>query len=215
MKRNQTLSVLALTLALVTSACSPSQVPAGPGAVAHPKECALLRAGGQQDMDPEDSPEKPWPHADGVEVTVYFETTGLSVRYQKLVQDATSIWSASPCIEALAVEECKDGGNCVSVEERVSPNNRGTDGEFRGQDRGSDRSGGTITLYTKPLDRSSDNGALATIVHEMGHALGLVHRTNRDSVMNASTNDQTNPVPDAIDFTNLAVIYGSPAQAKE
>ena len=166
-------------------------------------------------MDPEDSPEKPWPHADGIEVTVYFETAGLSGRYERLVQDASSIWSASPCIEAVAVEECKDGENCVSVKEKLSSKDRGTDGEFSGSDGGNNRSGGTITLYTKPLDRSSDNGALATVVHEMGHAFGLVHRTDRNTVMNATTDDKTNPVPDAIDFANLAVIYGSSTQANE
>lgn len=214
-KRTQALRVVALTLALVASACSASPVPGGPDAVVPPKDCAYPPGGGQQDVDPEDTPEKPWPHTDGVEVTVYFETTGLSGRYERLVKDATSIWSASPCIAAVAVEECNEGGNCVSVKEKVSSSDRGTDGEFSGMDTGSNRSGGTITLYTKPLDRSSDNGALATIVHEMGHALGLVHRTDRNTVMNATTDDKTNPIPDAIDFTNLAVLYGVPAQANE
>ena len=70
------------------------------------------------------------------------------------------------------------------------------------------RRSNTITLYTALLDDASDNGALATIVHEMGHALGLVHRLDRDSVMNAETDDDTDPTPDAVDFANLAVIYG-------
>ena len=210
MNRTKALSMFAVTLAMVASACSPSPDPAGPEAVAQPNECALLRGGGQQDADPEDTPEKPWPHTDGVGVTVYFETTGLSGRYERLVQDAASIWSASPCIEAVAIEECKDGVNCVSVKEKSSSKDRGTDGEFSGRGRGESRSGGTITLYTELLDRSSDNGALATVVHEMGHALGLVHRKSRDSVMNKKTNDKTNAVPDAIDFKNLAVIYGTP-----
>ena len=215
MNHSRALKIAVLTLAMVASGCSASPFPTGSDVLAHPSDCALLRGGGQQDMDPEDTPEKPWPRADGAEVTVYFETTGLSARYEGLVQDATNIWSASPCIEALAVAECKDDVNCVSVKEKSSSNNRGTDGEFRGRDGGNSRSGGTITLYTRPLDRASDNGALATVVHEMGHALGLVHRRDRDSVMNETTNDKTNAVPDAIDFTNLAVIYGAPARVNE
>ncbi len=67
----------------------------------------------------------------------------------------------------------------------------------------------SITLYTRLLDQTTDNGALATVVHEMGHVFGLPHRLNRSDVLNAVTGDDTNPVPDAVDFINLAVIYGS------
>lgn len=207
-------SLVAITLILATSACDAAPASTGSDAVAHPTQCALLRGGGQHDVDPEDTPEKPWPHRrDGAEVIVGFETGGLSGRYEKLVREAASIWSVSPCIQAIAVEECEAGGNCVSVEERFSARDRGTDGEFRGRGAGPFRTGGTITLYTGLLDRSSDNGALATVVHEMGHALGLVHRGNRETVMNAETDDKTNAVPDAVDFTNLVVIYGAPAAA--
>jgi predicted Zn-dependent protease len=66
-----------------------------------------------------------------------------------------------------------------------------------------------ITFYTALLDKESNNGALATVVHEMGHALGLVHRKDPRDVMNAHTNNDTNPIPDAVDFSNLIVIYGS------
>ena len=65
-----------------------------------------------------------------------------------------------------------------------------------------------ITLYTALLDKESDNGALATIVHEMGHALGLVHRMQPGTVMNATTDDHTDPTPDETDYANLRAIYG-------
>jgi hypothetical protein len=83
-----------------------------------------------------------------------------------------------------------------------------TDGESDSDDRGGVRRSNTITLYTALLDEESDEGALATIVHEMGHTFGLVHRLDPDSVMNAETDDSTDPVPDAIDFANLVVVYG-------
>jgi hypothetical protein len=43
----------------------------------------------------------------------------------------------------------------------------------------------------------------------MGHALGLDHRLERSDVMNSVTGDNTNPLPDAVDFANLAAVYGS------
>lgn len=240
--RTKALSGMALILAMTTSACdatpattdapptpattdappasfypeipSPDAAATGSDTVAPSTQCTSPRGRGLQDVDPEDTPEKPWPRpADGAEVTVYFETGGLSGRYERLVREAAAIWSVSPCIQAVAVEECKRGGNCVSVEEEESSRDRGTDGEFSGKGAREYRTGGTITLYTEPLDRSSDNGALATVVHEMGHAFGLVHRTDRDALMNATTDDETNPVPDAVDFANLAVLYGAPAPA--
>jgi hypothetical protein len=110
----------------------------------------------------------------------------------------------------VAVPVCPEDGNCVTmVEEDDSGDDGESDGSFRGRDRGTYRTGGRITLHTGLLDRSNDNGALATIVHEMGHALGLVHRLNRQDVMNAYTSDATNPQPDDINFVNLAVIYGT------
>ena len=42
----------------------------------------------------------------------------------------------------------------------------------------------------------------------MEHALGAVHRNDRTSVMNAETDDNTNPVPDETDFANLLSLYG-------
>lgn len=174
-----------------------------------PSVCLVQGEPAQQDIDRKDSPEKPWPHTPGNKVLVNFETGALSARYAGLVDKAAEIWSESPCITAIAVTACQPGSNCVSLEEKAVSRDRGTDGEFTGADSGSYRNGGTITLYTRLLDRASDNGALATIVHEMGHALGLVHRRDKNSVMNASTNDRTNPTPDATDFANLRSIYGT------
>lgn len=58
------------------------------------------------------------------------------------------------------------------------------------------------------MDQAADNGALATVVHEMGHAIGLDHRLAPTDVMNSVTDDATNPTPDAVDFSNLVASYG-------
>jgi hypothetical protein len=164
----------------------------------------------QQDVDTDDNPESPWEHVPGQEVTVYFATGDLPSRYSALVEEAAARWSRSPCVEAHAVEECPDGAKCSAVVPETREDRRGdhTDAESEGVDRNGVRFANTIRLYTDVLSRASDNGALATVVHEMGHALGLMHRNDPDSVMNAVTGDHTDPVPDAIDFANLVVIYG-------
>ena len=158
-------------------------------------------------MDPADTPEKPWRRVGDAEVRVVFETHALSDRYRMMIIRAAEIWSASPCIQAVAADRCAEGDNCVRVVEQKA-DGRGTDGEFSGKDGKKYRHGGKITLYTVPLDRNTDRGALATVVHEMGHALGLVHRLDPASVMNSHTDHLTNPIPDATDFANLVVIYG-------
>ncbi|MFD1211180.1 M12 family metallopeptidase [Arthrobacter sp. GCM10027362] len=188
---------------LLLPACSNTPRPAAP------ENCQTPAGSMQLDIDPEDTPEAPWPKPAGRELEVYFDTSGLSARYAKLASEAARIWSRSPCLNAHAAE-CPSGANCVAVEEEFS-RGRNTDGEFTGHNSDGVREGGTITLYTRLLDEASDNGALGTIVHEMGHALGLVHRQDRNDVMNSVTDDQTNPVPDGTDFYNLAVIYGAGA----
>jgi hypothetical protein len=197
----------ALVVAVVASACTAPSV-TGRDAVTRPTECVVPRGAEQQDIDLKDSQEKPWRRPDGAEVVVYFETQKLSGRYEGLVRQATAIWSESPCLQAQAVSSCPADVNCVVVKEERASKDRSTDGEFDSSDQGAYRNDGTITLYTEALDGSSDNGALATVVHEMGHAFGLKHRRDSNDVMHEQTSDRTNPVPDAIDFKNLAVIYG-------
>jgi len=201
--------VLAAVVAVTAGLLQPSAEPTG-GAAGGPDSgtCAAAPGAVQQDVDPDDSPETPWPHVRGEGVVVHFATGGLPARYAGLVDQAAGIWARSPCLEAVVVDACPPESNCTTVVARERGRDDDTDGESKGDDRGGVRRSNTITLYTGLLDDASDNGALATIVHEMGHALGLVHRNDPDSVMNAATDDSTDPVPDEIDFANLVVIYG-------
>jgi Zn-dependent protease with chaperone function len=196
--------VVAVTVGLLRSLSEPSR---GAGAEGGPDTCVAAPDAGQQDIDPDDSPEAPWPHTRGERVVVHFAVAGLPDRYAGLVDQAAEIWARSPCVEPVVVAACPSRANCSTVVARERGGDD-TDGESDSDDRGGVRRSNTITLYTGLLDDASDNGALATTVHEMGHALGLVHRLDPDSVMNAETNDSTDPVPDAIDFTNLVTIYG-------
>lgn len=196
----------------VTGLPGPTTSPTGAGSAPAPTGCVAPTGAQQQDVDTRDSPELAWARPPGQKVTVYFENRGIPDRYWGMVQTAATIWSRSGCVQAVATATIPDGANSVGVKEGRSRSTRShTDGEFSGRDGGQYRTGGTITLFTAVLDKESDNGALATVVHEMGHALGLVHRNNPADVMNGVTNDQTNPVPDTVDFANLIAIYGQPS----
>lgn len=171
--------------------------------------CAASPGTTQRDVDPQDTPEAPWPGPPGEPVVVTFTIGQLPPRYARLVQEAAQIWSRGSCVDAVTAASCPDRGNCSTVRVRDRAQDDDTDGESESVDRGGVRISNTITLYTDLLEAASDNGALATVVHEMGHALGLVHRNDPTSVMNAETDDDTDPVPDEIDFANLVAVYGT------
>jgi Matrixin len=198
------LTAVAAGVILIGRGLDPSDIPITDRCIAEP-------GAKQRDVDTDDSPESPWEHVPGQEVTIYFATGELPSRYAAFVEEGAALWSRSPCVEAVAVAECPDGANCSTVVAHAREGRRSddTDGESEGVDRGGVRLANTIRLYTDVLDAESDNGALATVVHEMGHALGLVHRNDPDSVMNAVTDDDTDPRPDAVDFANLVVLYGA------
>ena len=209
---------VALTVGLLQPESSPSTPSTSTGAASGAASGAATAEGGsacvaapgaeQQDVDPDDSPEAVWPHTPGERVVVYIAVAGLPDRYAGLVREAAGIWARSPCVEPVVVDACPAGANCSTVEARERGEDDDTDGESDSDDRGGVRRSNTLTLYTALLDDASDQGALATVVHETGHAFGLRHRLDSGSVMNAETDDSTDPVPDAIDFANLAVLYG-------
>jgi len=170
--------------------------------------CVAPPGAEQRDLDPDDSSEAPWPHVAGERVVVHVAVGGLPARYAALVVQAAGIWSRSPCVELVVGAACPAGSHCSTVVARDRGNYDDTDAESDSDDRAGVRRANTISLYRGLLDRESDNGVLATIVHEMGHTLGLVHRRDPGSVMNEETDDSTDPVPDATDLANLAVLYG-------
>ena len=212
-RRGATPAVLGI-LVVVTAALTVVWFATAPTAAPHPPPpaaglaCAAEPGTPQRDVDPHDSPEHAWKHVPGEEVTVYFATAGLPQRFADMVATGARLWSVSPCIRALAVGSCPAGTNCTTVRVKDRSKDRDTDGETSSDDRDGVRLSSRITLYTALLDKESDNGALATIVHEMGHALGLVHRMQPGTVMNATTDDHTDPTPDETDYENLRAIYG-------
>jgi matrixin len=185
----------------------PSSSASSSAEVARAADCAIEDGAEQEDLDPEDSPEVPFARPPGEKVHVYFENAGADDRYWRLLDDAVRIWSRSACVGGETVAACPAEANCVRLAQEYDSGDD-TDAEWEGDDENGVRHGGTITLYSKLLDDSTDNGALATIVHEVGHAFGLVHRLNPDDVMNAETDDDTDPNPDDTDYRNLLVIYG-------
>src|ERR1700754_409314 len=114
-----------------------------------PDRCLTEPGAKEQDVDTDDSPEYPWAHVPGEEVTVYFQTAGLPARYANFVRAAAAIWSRSPCVEAIAVEQCPAGSNCSTVTTKARSRDRGTDGESASDDRNGVRVTNRLTFYTR------------------------------------------------------------------
>lgn len=83
-----------------------------PGPPTASGSCAAPSGTLQQDVDPDDTPEAPWPRTPGEPVVVTFTTGQLPPRYARLVEEAAQIWSRGPCVQAVTAAGCPDEGNC-------------------------------------------------------------------------------------------------------
>jgi hypothetical protein len=175
-------------------------------------ECVATPGMVLQDVDPKDTPEVPWARPPGQKVKVYFQNTNAAERYMKMVIMGVATWNKSPCIDGEVVVACPANSNCVTVRSQKAAPDNDTDGEFdppNDETQTHVRKSGTLTVFTDEIDPESDADALATIVHEMGRAYGLSNRQNDGDIMNDDADGDTNPEPDAVDFHNLLVIYGT------
>lgn len=185
-------------------------IPDVPGGAPADGTCTAAAGARESDVDTDDSEEYPWAREPGQKATVYFETGALPARYAEYVEQGAQLWSRSACVQAVAVARCPAGANCSTVVVAPGRGDDGeTDGESEGTERGDVRVANVIRLYPAQLAETTDNGVLVTVVHEMGHALGLRHRLDPDAMMNASTGDDTDPAPDGVDFANLVAVYGT------
>jgi hypothetical protein len=203
-------SVLAVVVVLVLSGVS---VPGLTGLTSGvTTTCTAQRGTAEQDVDTDDSDEAAWARVPGQPATVYFETGALPQRYARFVEQGAAAWSRGPCVKAVAVGRCPVAVGCTTVRTAAGKGDDGeTDGDSEGTQAGGVRVANAIRLYPELLDDSSDNGALVTVTHEMGHALGLRHRQQSNTLMNAETGDDTPAEPDDVDYGNLLAIYGTPA----
>ncbi|MGH3428664.1 MAG: matrixin family metalloprotease, partial [Mycobacteriales bacterium] len=175
--------------------------------------CVAEPGAQQQDVLVDGKPRVPWAHMPGQKTKVYFQTSALPERYAAAAKKAVEVWSQSPCLEAIAVNECPADSHCTIMKTEQKSSKPSDDGSTEWTDDGHVRTGSTITLYTGILDDTTDNGLLGTTIHEMGHAFGLLHRKSASSIMAPSSNDSHDPIPDAIDFANIVALYGQEGPA--
>lgn len=170
--------------------------------------CEVRPGARPRDVDPVAQPDAPWPRARAQAVVVFFETGALPPRYADAVRQGADLWSRAACVRAIAVPRCPPRSNCTTVTTAPRGDGADNDGNAASRERGGRKVGEAITLYTEALATSSDRAALGTVVHEMGHALGVDHRLNPNSIMSAVTGEETDPRPDPVDYANLAALYG-------
>jgi len=151
------------------------------------------------DQDTSDS-QRPWRRPPGARVQVNFVMDkSITPEWRKDLQHGAEAWSKSPCLDVRIVDSCPSGGNCVTVSALDAMD---ADGNFDAVEKDGFTTGGKITLLNKLTTNQRRNVA----VHEMGHAVGLVHRKSAHVMMNEDTFDDIFD-PDPTDYKNLLFSY--------
>jgi hypothetical protein len=195
-----------VTLATLTS-CSSANGPGGRASETAPidisapsaKACVAPAGGALQDQDPDDQ-QAPWKRNGADKVVITFETKNLPADWVAEMQKGVAAWNRSACLDTKLVEACQPKTNCVTV---ALGDGAESDGNFDAVESGGFTTGGRIELSSALAGGEKTN----VTIHEMGHAVGLAHRTTEHVLMNADTYDDVFD-PDEIDFQNLLVLYG-------
>ncbi len=171
-----------------------------PTASTSPADACVAPAGAAlQDQDPDDH-QVPWKRNGDRKVVITFETTNVPPDWIAELQKGVAAWNRSPCLDTKLVESCQPNTRCVTV---TVGDADGDDGNFDADESGGFTTGGRIDL-----SRGLTGGERTNVtIHEMGHAVGLAHRSTEHVLMNGDTYDDVFD-PDDVDFRNLLVIYG-------
>jgi len=154
-------------------------------------------------------PIPPWRHTLGSPATIYFQTSGLTDEYIGYINDGAHVWNASPCINAVVVNQCPASSNCVRG---IISNETGLD--YDGQFNGTGNSGytyltsGTITFVKPALDKEPVAYKRMVVTHEMGHAVSLLHRLKSTDVMYWASDETVALEADSVNLNNILAVYG-------
>lgn len=158
-----------------------------------------------QDQDPEDKL-YPWKRNGAKQVTISFTTNKATPEYKAYIEFAAKTWSKSQCVNVKAVSACPAKGYCVPISFKKSGGD-GVEGDYSEKHSGGYMKSGRIEYYTSELKKDTVPERKSTVLHEMGHAIGLAHRKTDKVVMTGEGNDGI-ITPDDKDWQNLRVIYG-------
>jgi hypothetical protein len=169
-----------------------------------PADACVAPAGAVlQDEDSSDH-QVPWKRTGAAKVVITFETKNVPADWVAELQKGVAAWNRSACLDTKLVETCQPKTNCVTV---TVGDGGGTDGNFDAVESDGFTTGGHMDLLSTLTDGERTN----VTIHEMGHAVGLAHRSTEGVLMNGDTYDDVFD-PDEIDFQNLLVLYGGELQ---
>lgn len=176
------------------------------GSVAAASQCLAPDGLSLQDLDSDDETGPPWPKPVD-ELIISYDVAALPEEYVNYARESAAIWTESPCVDARVVDNCADVPICVpmTVNDEDVGSKAGT-ATYRIND--GERIAASIVLYTNTLDRGGSELRRGTVIHEMGHTLGLGHRATAGKLLYFRTTPSSEQLPDATDYNNLLVLYG-------
>lgn len=195
---------------------TPTAQPPAPGAPDVSGCAQPAGMNGLKDQDPSDS-QNPWKREKGKKTLIKVDYSAVydpslpaakagNKEWYDYGVHAIEFWNQSPCLNlVMAPGTCPKGGGNLCV--KVDVVSKGDDGNFDEVTKGGFNTGGHITLLASlkgkkidlgaPIDRRPCSERLNVSIHELGHAVGLLHVKTPKVIMDPET------YPDVCGVTRL------------
>lgn len=143
------------------------------------------------------------------ELVLYFDIKALPTEYADYARQGAASWSRSECIDARVTTACPSGSICIPI--TMSSQDKGSVvGSTIISSNNTYAVSARIEIYSR-LNNNPPDKRRMTMIHEIGHACRLGHRSASTAIMYTPSRGENSILPDSTDMHNLRVLYGPTA----